>query len=301
MCEYEEGEELRYLPCLHTYHRICIDDWLMRALTCPSCLEEIRPNSPARARSNNGTQTENFFNGTSETPAAVNHQATETSCPPPPPPPPPPQQQQQPPQQQDSQPTNELRRPSVTEFRTRNVHSNSSSQSQTTTIQRLILGKLKSHNNSSGGDVTDILNNSPTGVVHPLPRHRNHQQYQHHRRTRSIGPSRRSPSVNASSATLPYTYRRGNSVTAIDTIQPVQLSDDNLSLSPNPNDFPSPTNIRHRQLNGDSNEVSYFPYQYALHVKRMLVLTLELKKWNYLKFGHGLISFKEPLKTHRDY
>ncbi|THD24168.1 RING finger protein 11 [Fasciola hepatica] len=46
MCEYEEGEELRYLPCLHTYHRVCIDDWLMRALTCPSCLEEIRPSSP---------------------------------------------------------------------------------------------------------------------------------------------------------------------------------------------------------------------------------------------------------------
>ncbi|CAH8865765.1 unnamed protein product [Trichobilharzia szidati] len=255
MCEYEEGEELRYLPCLHTYHRICIDDWLMRALTCPSCLEEIRPNSPARARSNNGTQTENFFNGTSETPAVNHHhhQTTETSVPtscPPAPPPPPPQPPQQ--QQQDSQPTNEFRRPSVTEFRTRNVHSNSSSQSQT--IQRLILGKLKSHNNSSGGDVSDILSNSPTSVVHPLSRHHRHQQ-QHHRRTRSIGPSRRSHSVNASSAaTLPY--RRGNSVTAIDTIQPVQSSDDdNLSGSTNRNDFfPSPTNTRRRQLNGDSNE-----------------------------------------------
>ncbi|KAA0195204.1 RING finger protein 11 [Fasciolopsis buskii] len=50
MCEYEEGEELRYLPCLHTYHRVCIDDWLMRALTCPSCLEEIRPSSPTVQR-----------------------------------------------------------------------------------------------------------------------------------------------------------------------------------------------------------------------------------------------------------
>ncbi|VEL15859.1 unnamed protein product, partial [Protopolystoma xenopodis] len=46
MCEYETGEELRYLPCLHTYHRVCIDEWLTRASTCPACLEEIRPASP---------------------------------------------------------------------------------------------------------------------------------------------------------------------------------------------------------------------------------------------------------------
>lgn len=51
MCDYEQGDELRYLPCLHTYHRMCIDDWLMRALTCPSCLVELKPSSPQINRS----------------------------------------------------------------------------------------------------------------------------------------------------------------------------------------------------------------------------------------------------------
>uniref|UniRef100_A0A183SPH6 RING-type domain-containing protein n=1 Tax=Schistocephalus solidus TaxID=70667 RepID=A0A183SPH6_SCHSO len=36
MCDYELGDELRCLPCMHTFHRACIDDWLMRSLTCPS-------------------------------------------------------------------------------------------------------------------------------------------------------------------------------------------------------------------------------------------------------------------------
>uniref|UniRef100_A0A0X3NWA5 RING finger protein 11 n=1 Tax=Schistocephalus solidus TaxID=70667 RepID=A0A0X3NWA5_SCHSO len=43
MCDYELGDELRCLPCMHTFHRACIDDWLMRSLTCPSCLEELKP------------------------------------------------------------------------------------------------------------------------------------------------------------------------------------------------------------------------------------------------------------------
>ncbi|CAH8592358.1 unnamed protein product [Heterobilharzia americana] len=230
MCEYEEGEELRYLPCLHTYHRICIDDWLMRALTCPSCLEEIRPNSPAKVHSNNDSQTVTV-NGSSEmtTCTPTIEASIPTSC----------SQQRQ-----DSRPINE------------NIRSNSSSHSQT--MHRLILGKLKSHNNSSGGDISDILNTSPTSV-HPLP---SNPQPHYHRRTRSIGSSRRSHSVHTPSANLLDTYRRGNSVTAIDMIYPVQSSEDNLLssvLPTNQSDFPSPINtLTHptvlRQLNGDSNE-----------------------------------------------
>lgn len=55
MCDYEEGDELRYLPCLHTYHRTCIDDWLMRSLTCPSCLAELHPTSPVSYSSRSST------------------------------------------------------------------------------------------------------------------------------------------------------------------------------------------------------------------------------------------------------
>ncbi|KAF8773594.1 RING finger protein 11-like [Argiope bruennichi] len=35
------GDSIRYLPCLHIYHTSCIDDWLMRSFTCPSCVEPV--------------------------------------------------------------------------------------------------------------------------------------------------------------------------------------------------------------------------------------------------------------------
>lgn len=41
MGEFMVGDALRYLPCMHTYHMTCIDDWLMRSLTCPSCMEPV--------------------------------------------------------------------------------------------------------------------------------------------------------------------------------------------------------------------------------------------------------------------
>lgn len=41
MIEFSVGDSIRYLPCMHTYHVGCIDDWLMRSLTCPSCMEPV--------------------------------------------------------------------------------------------------------------------------------------------------------------------------------------------------------------------------------------------------------------------
>lgn len=41
MGDFVLGDQLRFLPCLHTYHRECIDDWLMRSATCPSCMEPV--------------------------------------------------------------------------------------------------------------------------------------------------------------------------------------------------------------------------------------------------------------------
>ncbi|KAJ8305980.1 hypothetical protein KUTeg_016525 [Tegillarca granosa] len=41
MCDFVLGEGLRFLPCMHTYHKTCIDDWLMRSFTCPSCMEPV--------------------------------------------------------------------------------------------------------------------------------------------------------------------------------------------------------------------------------------------------------------------
>lgn len=42
MNEFVVGDMVRYLPCLHIYHTLCIDDWLMRgSFTCPSCMEPV--------------------------------------------------------------------------------------------------------------------------------------------------------------------------------------------------------------------------------------------------------------------
>lgn len=41
MVEFSKGDCIRFLPCLHTYHVHCIDDWLMRSFICPSCMEPV--------------------------------------------------------------------------------------------------------------------------------------------------------------------------------------------------------------------------------------------------------------------
>ena len=37
MCEFEEGETIRTLPCFHKYHAACIDTWLKQKAQCPVC------------------------------------------------------------------------------------------------------------------------------------------------------------------------------------------------------------------------------------------------------------------------
>jgi E3 ubiquitin-protein ligase RNF11 len=41
MVEFVIGDSIRFLPCMHTYHAKCIDDWLMRSFICPSCMEPV--------------------------------------------------------------------------------------------------------------------------------------------------------------------------------------------------------------------------------------------------------------------
>uniref|UniRef100_A0A0R3RVK6 RING-type domain-containing protein n=1 Tax=Elaeophora elaphi TaxID=1147741 RepID=A0A0R3RVK6_9BILA len=41
MVDFVDGDPIRYLPCMHCYHKNCVDDWLMRSFSCPSCMEPV--------------------------------------------------------------------------------------------------------------------------------------------------------------------------------------------------------------------------------------------------------------------
>ncbi|KAG3266864.1 RING finger protein 11 [Ictidomys tridecemlineatus] len=41
LMDFVYGDPIRFLPCMHIYHLDCIDDWLMRSFTCPSCMEPV--------------------------------------------------------------------------------------------------------------------------------------------------------------------------------------------------------------------------------------------------------------------
>ncbi|GCB61974.1 hypothetical protein scyTo_0004184 [Scyliorhinus torazame] len=41
MMDFDYGDQIRFLPCMHIYHVECIDEWLMRSFTCPSCMEPV--------------------------------------------------------------------------------------------------------------------------------------------------------------------------------------------------------------------------------------------------------------------
>ncbi|KAF9975631.1 hypothetical protein BGZ73_000645 [Actinomortierella ambigua] len=42
LCEYEDEEELRHMPCNHFFHRECLDEWLKLKRTCPLCKYDIQ-------------------------------------------------------------------------------------------------------------------------------------------------------------------------------------------------------------------------------------------------------------------
>ena len=39
---FEEGDELRTLPCLHHFHSSCVDRWLALKPLCPECRCSVR-------------------------------------------------------------------------------------------------------------------------------------------------------------------------------------------------------------------------------------------------------------------
>uniref|UniRef100_A0A0D6QR27 RING-type domain-containing protein n=1 Tax=Araucaria cunninghamii TaxID=56994 RepID=A0A0D6QR27_ARACU len=44
LCKFEEGDQIRELPCSHFFHRICLDKWLdHQQTTCPLCRSSVIP------------------------------------------------------------------------------------------------------------------------------------------------------------------------------------------------------------------------------------------------------------------
>lgn len=43
LVDYEEGDEVKRLPCTHMFHSECVGRWLKVNRTCPCCKESIRP------------------------------------------------------------------------------------------------------------------------------------------------------------------------------------------------------------------------------------------------------------------
>lgn len=41
LCDYEEGDDVRALPCMHAFHAACAESWLRVRLQCPNCLADL--------------------------------------------------------------------------------------------------------------------------------------------------------------------------------------------------------------------------------------------------------------------
>lgn len=41
LSEFNDGEMIRYLTCLHRFHKDCIDAWLIKNITCPLCKKDL--------------------------------------------------------------------------------------------------------------------------------------------------------------------------------------------------------------------------------------------------------------------
>nr|XP_036876900.1 E3 ubiquitin-protein ligase Arkadia [Manis javanica] len=49
LCILEEGEDVRRLPCMHLFHQVCVDQWLITNKKCPICRVDIEAQLPSES------------------------------------------------------------------------------------------------------------------------------------------------------------------------------------------------------------------------------------------------------------
>lgn len=45
LCDFEDNEDVRRLPCMHLFHIVCVDQWLHNNKRCPICRVDIESKS----------------------------------------------------------------------------------------------------------------------------------------------------------------------------------------------------------------------------------------------------------------
>ncbi|CAO1616709.1 unnamed protein product [Parajaminaea phylloscopi] len=61
LCNFEEGEMVRLLPCQHLFHKTCVDEWLIKIKKfCPSCRRDITVPLPPQPQPVPGSGPEGF-------------------------------------------------------------------------------------------------------------------------------------------------------------------------------------------------------------------------------------------------
>ena len=73
MMDFAVGEPIRLLPCMHFYHVHCIDDWLLRSMYCPTCMEPVDRGvmESMRSRSRTSSQATTPLSSGQQTPICV--------------------------------------------------------------------------------------------------------------------------------------------------------------------------------------------------------------------------------------
>lgn len=51
LSEFEDGEDVRRLPCMHLFHIVCVDQWLGMNKKCPICRVDIEAGSKDQSMS----------------------------------------------------------------------------------------------------------------------------------------------------------------------------------------------------------------------------------------------------------